>query len=243
METEDTPKRIEYPSLMQLNKRELANHLSALLRKGTPRLLVNRMRDVVLKQREELRRHKIHLTVTGKLWSELIRPLQAERKNVRASLSYKTEDDTDPRAAALLAYKEVLDTLLNRMDSLRQGGKHTPSTYATEKNLTNHGLHWTDFVPVHIKLRVSGLFDAVPHKPKAKRKVPFERLVQEDIHEQRKHRLRERTTKALLRANQDSLLNPSDAADALVQRIKVALSAIEKLDPNEPVPTTWHGLY
>jgi hypothetical protein len=237
--------RIQYPSLMKLKRRELANHFAALLDKGTPRLVVNEMRDTVLKQKETLRRYRIHLTQQETLWGEVIKPLQTERRNVRASLRYERGQvvpDVDPRVEAFEAYDIVLAEVYNRLTKLKNKGDFTPSTYALEKNLPNRGLHWTDFVPVRIKTRIVDLFDAVPHTPKARRKIPFERLVPEDIHDKRKRRLVNRTTKELLHANQDHALSPTQDTEARVAKLKRALDAIERLEPNEPVPATWHGL-
>jgi hypothetical protein len=237
------PEPIQYPALMKLKKRELANHLSKLLDKGEPRIVINEMRDTILRQKEQLRRHRIHETQQNILWGDVLKPLQAERRNVRASLKYKADDDTDARVQAFEAYAVVLAELHNRITSIKNSGDFTPSTYAAEKNLPNRGLHWSDFIPARIKLRITDLFDAVPHTAKARRKIPFERVVTADIHDKRKRRLVNRTTKELLHANQDHTLCPTQDTQARVDKLKTALAAIEKLDPNEPVPTTWHGLY
>ena len=243
-ETHDdaVPERIQYPTLMKLKRRELVNHLADLLRKGTPRLVVNAMRDTLFTQKEQLRRERIHAAQQNILWGNLIKPLQAERRNVRASLKYKADDDSDARVLAFKSYELVLAELFNRITQLKNRGDCTPSTYAKEKNLPNHGLHWADFVPTHIKLRVSALFDAVPYTAKAKRKVPFERLVPDDIHAKRKQRLLNRTAKELLHANQDHAISPTQDTHDRVVKLKRALAEIERLSPNEPVPTTWHGL-
>ena len=234
--------RTQYPSLMKLKRRDLANHFADLLNKGTPRLVVNEMRDTVLAQKEKLRRQRIHEAQQNILWGEVIKPLQAERRNVRASLKYNADDDADPRVEAFRAYELVLAEVYNRLTQLKNRGDFTPSTYAAEKNLPNRGLHWSDFVPVRIKSRISDLFMSIPHKAKAKVKVPFERLVTADIHDKRKRRLVNRTTKELLHANQDHAMSPTLDTQARVDKLKQALAAIERLEPNEPVPTTWHGL-
>lgn len=236
------PEPIQYPALMKLKRRELKNHLAALLDKGTPRLVVNEMRDIVLAQKEKLRRQRIHEAQQNILWGELLKPLQAERRSVRASLKYKSDDDTDARVQAFSQYAIVLAEVHNRINSLKSKGEHTPSTYAKHKNLPNHGLHWSDFVPLHIKNRIIALFDAVPYTAKAKRKIPFERTVTADIHAKRRQRLINRTTKELLHANQDHALSPTMDTQARVGKLKRALAAIERLNDNEPVPATWHGL-
>ena len=88
------------------------------------------------------------------------------------------------------------------------------------------------------------MFDAVPHTPKARRKIPFERIVGAELHTLLKDRLIRRTEKELIRCKQDVLLNPHEAQalQERVRHIEQALDKIDKLDPNEPVPTTWHGL-
>jgi hypothetical protein len=91
------PERIQYPSLMKLKRRELANHFAEMLNKGTSRLVVNEMRDTVLGQKEKLRRQRIHETQQNILWGEVLKPLETERRNVRASLKYNADDYTDPR--------------------------------------------------------------------------------------------------------------------------------------------------
>ena len=243
-ETNDNqePEPIQYPALMKLKRRELANHLSKLLDKGTPRLVVNEMRDTVLAQKEKLRRHRIHEAQQNILWGDVLKPLQAERRSVRASLKYKADDDTDARVQAFDAYTLVLAELHNRITRIKNSGEFTPSTYATEKNLPNRGLHWSDFIPVRIKNRIIELFDAVPYTAKARRKIPFERVVTADIHDKRKRRLVNRTTKELLHANQDHALSPTMDTQARVDKLNAALAAIEQLNDNEPVPATWHGL-
>ena len=245
IEDDQEPERIQYPSLMKLKKRELENHFAALLNKGTPRLMVNSMRDIVLTQKEKLRRQRIHETQQNILWGDVLKPLQAERRNARASLKYERGNefpDVNPRREAFEAYALVLAELYNRVTQLKNDGDFTPSTYAKAKNLPNHGVHWADFIPTRIKLRINTLFDAVPYTPKAKRKIPFERLVQEDIHIKRKQRLVNRTAKELLRANQDHALSPTQDTLAKVHKLKRAMAEIERLNPNEPVPATWHGL-
>ena len=113
----------------------------------------------------------------------------------------------------------------------------TPMQYDNTKK------HWTDYVPQHIKDRVCLLFDSIPHHPKQKVKHPFPRTMPEEQHARLKRRLIERTEKDLRRAKQDVLLNPdNEDTQELVKRIKQALTYIDKLEPNEPVPTTWHGL-
>jgi hypothetical protein len=235
-----------------LNRTQLANMRAAARRSKQPEIVVEVLwRDglafIAKRKSENARRKQL-----GNMWHVHLEPLKLERKRVVASLAYPNhnKNNADPRQMALKAYKTVLDELLRRMKRESRGVPFddrptmTPVEYAKHKNAPNNGEHWTDFVPSHIKQRIVELFNVVPHTPKARRKIPFERIIGVEMHNIRKDRLIRRTEKELQRAKQDVLLNPeNDAVLERVQRIEDALERIDKLEPNEPVPTTWHGLY
>jgi len=234
-----------------LNRTMLANMRAAARRNNQPEIIVEALwrdgLDFIAKRKSENARNK----QLENMWHVHLAPLKLERKRVVASLAYTNhnKNNADPRQMALKAYKKVLDELLSRMNREARGvpfndrSTMTPVEYAKHKNAPNNGEHWTDFVPSHIKQRVLELFSAVPHTPKARRKIPFERVIGVEMHNLRKDRLTVRTEKELQRAKQDVLIDPdNDAVLERVQRITKALALIDKLDPNEPVPTTWHGL-
>jgi hypothetical protein len=234
-----------------LNRTKLANMRAAARRNGQPELMVEALwrdgLDFIAKRKSENARRK----QLGNMWHIHLEPLKLERKRVVASLAYTNhnKNNADPRQMALKAYKKVLDELLRRMQREARGVPFddrptmSPVEYAKHKNAPNNGEHWTDFVPSHIKQRVMEMFDAVPHTPKARRKIPFERVIGEELHTIQKDRLIRRTEKDLQRARQDVLLNPeNDAVLERVQRIEEAIERINSLEPNEPVPTTWQGL-
>jgi len=235
-----------------LNRTQLANMRAAARRSKQPEIVVEALwRDglafIAKRKAGNARRKQL-----GNMWHVHLEPLKLERKRVVASLAYPNhnKNNADPRQMALKAYKTVLDELLRRMKRESRGVPFddrptmTPVEYAKHKNAPNNGEHWTDFVPSHIKQRIVELFNAVPHTPKARRKIPFERVIGVEMHNLRKDRLIRRTEKELRQAKQDVLLNPeNDAVLERVQRIEDALERIDKLEPNDPVPTTWHGLY
>jgi hypothetical protein len=235
-----------------LNRTKLANMVASARKNGMPEVMVEAMRrdglDFIAQRKSDNARRK----QLENMWHIHIEPLKLERKRVVASLAYQgyNRNNADPRQMALKAYKKVLDELLRRMKREARGVPFddrptmTPVEYAKHKHAPNNGEHWTDFVPSHIKQRVLEMFDAVPHTPKARRKIPFERIIGEDMHQIRKDRLIRRTEKELQRAKQDVLLNPDN--DTLLERVKritKALEHIDKLESNEPVPATWHGLH
>ena len=233
------------------SKAHLETYLAAEYRKGaseeTLRYLRREGMDYLAKRKSDNARRK----QVERMWNEHILPLQAEKKRVVASLAYPTHNrnNADPRRMALKAYLKVIDTLLGKMRReatcvpFDDRPTMTPIEYAKAKNAPNNGEHWTDFVPTHIKQRVVAMFDAIPYTPKARRKIPFERVVGIELHELQKERLIRRTEKELVRCKQDALLNPSD--EKLPERIKKmeeALDKIEKLEPAEFVPVTWQGV-
>ena len=234
-----------------LTRIKLANMVAAARYAKQPELVIEAMwregLDFLAKRKSDNARRK----QLENMWHIHLEPLKLERKRVVASLAYTNhnKNNADPRQMALKAYKKVLDELLRRMSREARGVPFddrptmSPVEYAKHKNAPNNGEHWTDFVPSHIKQRVLELFNAVPHTPKARRKIPFERIIGVEMHDIRKDRLIRRTEKDLRRAKQDALLNPdNEETHALVKRITDALAYIDRLEPNEPVPTTWHGL-
>ena len=234
-----------------LTRIKLANMVAAARYAKQPELVIEVMwregLDFLAKRKSDNARRK----QLENMWHIHLEPLKLERKRVVASLAYTNhnKNNADPRQMALKAYKKVLDELLRRMSREARGVPFddrptmSPVEYAKHKNAPNNGEHWTDFVPSHIKQRVLELFNAVPHTPKARRKIPFERIIGVEMHNIRKDRLIRRTEKDLRRARQDALINPdNEETHALVKRITDALAYIDRLEPNEPVPTTWHGL-
>lgn len=226
----------KYEHLMKLTANELHNHCERLLKKGVNPLLVADIKRIVVEQKAHRKSHRAHLKQVHNQWRVIISPLMHEKKSVRSLGYYKNAKSPDERKAALDAYALVLDTLEQRLKELERSGT-TPMQHDKTKT------HWTDYVPQHIKDRVCALFDAIPHYPRQKVKHPFPRTMPEEQHAKLKTRLLQRTEKDLRRAKQDALLNPDDEENnALVQRITNALKHINKLEPKEPVPATWHGL-
>ena len=234
-----------------LTRIKLANMVAAARYAKQPELVIEAMwregLDFLAKRKSDNARRK----QLENMWHVHLEPLKLERKRVVASLAYPNHNrnNASPRRMALKAYLKVMDELLTRMKREASGRPFpdrptmTPVEYAKEKNLPNHGEHWTDFVPSHIKQRVLELFNAVPHTPKARRKIPFERVISSELHTMRKERLRKRTEKDLRRARQDALINPdSEEVKATIEKINEALEHIDKLEPHEPVPTTWQRL-
>jgi hypothetical protein len=226
----------KYEHLMRLTSNELHNHCERLLKKGVNPMLVADIKRTVLENKAHRKSHRAHLKQVHNQWRVIMSPLMHEKKAVRSLSYYKNSKSPEQRSAALEAYAVVLDTLEHKLKAIESSGT-TPMQHDKTKT------HWTDYVPQHIKDRVCALFDAIPHYPRQKVKHPFPRTMPEEQHTKLKTRLILRTEKDLRRAKQDAMLNPdNEQVQELVKRITKALEHIDKLESNEPVPTTWHGL-
>lgn len=213
-----------YAKYLQMSANQLHN---ALAEKGLPPSEIEQAKIIIAEQKAKRRADRAHRAQMALHWGELVAPLTHERKIVRSIMRYK--HSSPERTLALEAYLAVLDTLNARLKLMRREHNQTPLQAHPDKH------HWADYVPQRIKDKVIALFDAIPHIAKAKRKRPFERTVPVILHNKQRDRLYRRTLKDLGRAQ-------SEGNEPLATQISQALDIIKRLSPNEPVPTTWHGL-
>jgi hypothetical protein len=218
------------------------NQLHArLVARKTPPYQAESIKKIVAEQQALLKSENARTKQLTRLWREFMSPLEAERDNVQGMLRYKGSEN-DERREALEAYLTVLNSLKARMVNHCKQDRMTPTMIASDKNLPNEGKHWTDWIPAKIKRRVLDLFEQIERKPKAKIKIPFERLVPAPLHAKQLTRLRNRTLKDLAMAQQTLDLDPHPDNESKVRQIKYALDLMDVLDEDEPVPATWHGL-
>lgn len=96
------------------------------------------------------------------------------------------------------------------------------------------------------------MFEAIPHRAKAKRKVPFERKMPAlsrvdngevlSVFEEQRILLREKTERALEKVTQLARVDPDTYGDDL-DRVKQALRYIKDAKEGEILPTSWKGYY
>jgi len=203
--------------------------------------------DKLLTAKKEVKSARAREMQLNRLWKELLMPLVAERKNVRAMLRYKEEDEPE-RQEALKGYMLVLETLKGKLELESRKG-FTPAQVAKAQNRPNNGNHWTDWVPPSVKVKVQELFDAIPREG-IRKKTPFERRIPAPLGKQMKERLLKRTEKELevAKAGQRAayMSGEQDAmqdADTKVDYIEQALEWIAKAEYTEALPTTWHGFF
>jgi hypothetical protein len=227
-----------YKHYMKLTPNQLHTRL---LERKTPPFQAEHIKRIVAEQQAMLKSENARTIQLKRIWREFMQPLEAERDNVQGMLRYKGSEN-DERREALEAYLTVLNALKAKMINHCKQDRKTPTMVASDKDLPNDGTHWTDWIPTKIKSRVLALFEQIERKPKAKIKIPFERLVPSSLHAKQLARLKQRTLKELAIAEQALEIDPDEDKQSRVSQIKYALDLMDVLDDSEPVPATWHGL-
>ena len=179
-----------------------------------------------------------------RLWGELVSPLKYELSNAKVGLKHRG-GFLPQRQVAFDAYIRLMEKLVAKFEALQllrsdEGKLMTPSHIAQEMDIPNKGVHWTDWIPKTKQLDVCALFDAIPHAPKTKRKVPFQRTQRPNT--KLKDRLLKRTLKELGNEETAQAIEWTGVKAERIAQIKIALKRIEELKPTDAVPHTWHGL-
>ena len=236
--------RLRYRHYMKLTENELLNRLQK--RKMHTNAMQEIMR-VVAEQKHELRVERGKNHQHTRMWEELMTPLKYEIKLIKGLLKYPASEE---RRIALEAYLAVLDKLMGKMTLQQRSKDFTPYQIARAANKPNNGAHWTDWVSPSKKLEVAELFDAIPHKAKAKKKLPFDRVIPKALWATLHERLKVRTEKELEQALAQQRAadigddrDKQDKAHTKVSNITQALAWIGDMAEGEAVPVTWHGFF
>jgi hypothetical protein len=201
---------------------------------------MQRIKDEVAQLKEAQRVDKITRTQRKAEWDKVLKPLRYELNNAKVGRAYDL-DDTE-RVEAFDAYILVMETLLSRFAQPMKLLEATPIQLALDKGLPNNGEHWTDWVPDKIKTKIAIAFEALPHKTRAKRKVPFQRLSTPEQNAKAKERLLKRTQKEIETLERKQEMNPTEAGQATLARMRAALKIIVRLTDTEHIPATWSSV-
>ena len=155
-----------------------------------PKLLTHtpmqqRVEEHAKTQRNTMRKVKIKDTVCRNLWRELVYPLRRERAKVQTSIDYYArKPDADPyqrdTTTAYLALLVKLEDKLVAWQTLYEN--HTPKQMALEKGIANHGAHWSDWIPTHIRDHFVAAYQNIDANRKGGRaRTPFERTAAPNI--------------------------------------------------------------
>jgi hypothetical protein len=203
------------------------------------------MKDEIAKAKHAQKIERLSTLQHKRLWRELLSPLRYELSNARVGLRHQGRNLPE-RQHAFEAYIKIMERLSNKFTSMQlmrdedDGTLMTPSEIAQELDIPNRGVHWTDWIPQSKKLEVTTLFEQIPHAPKTKRKVPFQRTQRPTT--KLKERLLRRTLKELGNAETEYAISPTGVLSSQIAQMHEAIKRIEQLKPSDAVPHTWHGL-
>lgn len=233
-----------YEDYINLTPNEL--HTRLMKRKLHP-VAVNHIKDEVAKLKEARRVSRITQTHRKAEWANVLDPLRYELNNAKVGRKYDLTDEA--RLEAFDAYIAVMEKVLAKLEHPSKVLEQTPMQMAKEHNATgkgspirNDGEHWTDWVPNKIKEQIASAFFELPHRPKARRKVPFQRVMLPDQHEKAKARLLKATQKEIDTLERRQMVAPTDEREAKLERMRKALKIIEAMTDNEHIPATWNTL-
>jgi len=233
-----------YEDYINLTPNEL--HQRLLKRKLHP-VAITQIKAEVAHMKESRRINRITRTHRKAEWANVLDPLRYELNSAKVGRKYDLTDAV--RLDAFDAYIAVMEKVLAKLLHPSRLLEHTPMQIAKEHNATgkgspisNDGEHWTDWIPPKIKERIGQAFMELPHKPKAKRKVPFQRVMLPDQHEEAKKRLLKATHKEIATLERRQMVAPTDERKEKIERMHKAIKIIEAMTDNEAVPATWNTL-
>jgi hypothetical protein len=227
---------------------------SVLLRKFPEQHdLRNGVRNEIRQVKSQRRAEKIAATHRKKLWAVLLRDLNYEYNNIRQGIKYAKTQTQPERLLAFESYLLIVERVRDEIEAAQANPevpKPTPSAYSqwinakAKRQIPNNGIHWTDWVPAGVKLKALALFDAIPHTPKAKRKIPFQRTQRPIKNNPALTRLIKRTEKEIAYVKQELDIAPTHPVIRLkYAQMQKALARMHEMKPSEAVPHTWHGVY
>ena len=233
-----------YEEYINLTPNEL--HQRLLKRKLHP-VAITQIKAEVAHMKESRRINRITRTHRKAEWANVLDPLRYELNSAKVGRKYDLTDAV--RLDAFDAYIAVMGKVLAKLLHPSRLLEHTPMQIAKEHNATgkgspisNDGEHWTDWIPPKIKERIGQAFMELPHRPKAKRKVPFQRVMLPDQHEEAKKRLLKATHKEIATLERRQMVAPTDERKEKIERMHKAIKIIEAMTDNEAVPATWNTL-
>jgi hypothetical protein len=236
-------------NLMALTPNQLHNELT---RQGGAPAHIEAIKQTVLRAKRLQRIEKITTAHHAKAWHHLLSPLKYELANARVGLQHKGKN-LEHRIRAFTAYIALMEKALSLFAQYQEltyevhtrngqvkTKRHTPSTLADSKAVPNNGTHWTDWIPQTRKQTIIDLFNEIPHTPKTKRKIPFQRMQRPNT--KQREALLNRTIKEMGNAETEQRISPTPEREALIAQMQTAIRIIKAMKPSEAVPYTWHAL-
>jgi hypothetical protein len=248
----------KHKRLMNLSENQL---IATLTKRKKHKVYENKLREEVLALKEARRRQRIKLKEHKRLWRQLLAPLNYEMRNVGVLIRYQQAKPSPDHAylEVLEAYNHLMDKLKTYLEREARTEDATPAHLAKQRTkryphgVPNNGIHWTDWVPPHIKAAMLTAWGDMPFVRGIKRKALFTRVLSGardaeglTAHDKAKAVLRMRTEKELEGVMRLTQVEPDpeklDRLEYDIERMRLALDYIETMKQNEVVPHTWHGL-
>jgi len=227
--------------------------------------------EQVMEKRQELREQRARQKHAAQQWRDILDPARREFRTMKAMLdtararqrsgAETNEDISQARIAALSAYMEVIGSFLSTVERWIESDPELSPAKRLKKKLKafpngvpNGGSHWVDWIPESMKQPVVQLFDAVPYRAKAKRKVPFQRRIPKifrmeegeklSLFEEFRYRLRIKTETALKRAKANMVYaGNNEGVRRRKEKIEEALVLIDNAKEGVMLPTVWQGFF
>lgn len=214
-----------------------------LQKRGKRPIEISQIVEEVQQYRKSKRADHMRRQQHDVLWGDVLAPLDSELKSVKSMARYISRAYNVPeRDAAIEQYQITLIKARNLLKKYWKAYELTPRRLAKEKGIPNNGEHWTDWVPDKIKTRIALIFEALPHKTRAKRKVPFQRLTTPEQNAKARDKLLARTRKEIETLERKQEMNPTEVGQATLGRMREALKVINRLTDTEHIPATWSGV-
>ena len=241
---------------LDMTEHQLINHLTVKLKYPPP--LVATIAARVKQARDERRTTRIRETQVKRQWTKVIDPARTELKTVRVMKrqAQQVEPIDEARWNALCHYEAVLVGVIARIRGVmldEDGNLLTPNQVIAQRKAAgknfippNNGEHWTDWVLRSERGAVVNSFSQVKQPKRGKAKEPFARVIPRKQYKAQRGALVERLQIDLAQAESEYEMttDPEEQKrlNDLIQRMHQANYLIDKLEPNAPLPATWHGL-
>lgn len=240
-----------------------------LLKRGYTLELAHRFVERIRAKRKAEKNRKVKDATIQRLWGEVITPMSKEMSNTLVGAKYASDQGDALRAELYRQYHAAMVKVRSELYKYRRLSGQTPASMAAERNkqlerdgrvpyITNNGAHWVDWVPLKVREAFAQEFDRLHHRPHARVKIPFQRMIPPDIWAQKFVMLSQEMTKEYdtllaryeiyLKGNSGEGRNDFD--DAPHKRIKARMDLIlqargllDRFPRGECLPNTWHGLF
>jgi len=154
---------IRHTPYSRLSPNQLHN---TLLKKKTPLNLMEEIKERVRLRKEVVNKQRVEDKIRAKRWANIIKPLSAHIKVIRANLPYHEDTNTD----LYFFYLDYLEVLLDTRTTLT---KNKINRRATPINTDRNKRDWVDWVDKEEKARLTSHYNALPKSSKANRRNIF----------------------------------------------------------------------